>query len=165
MLIVRQAQLIIVAGLPGSGKTTYLHQLKAAGYIDWHYDDFQDHSRNKSPNPKHSRYYGSLIKHLRYHQTVAVADIRYCTPLHIQELLTALYNTVPHLSLAVEAHYFENNPQACLANVEMRARALATRNFVYEAGLIKEYSAQYEIASNLIKLPILPVRRVWEHQS
>jgi hypothetical protein len=150
-------RLIIVAGLPGAGKTTYLQRLKEQRVVQWYYDDFQDASRNKSPDPRLSRYYGSLIKHLRKGYTVAVADIRYCVPDEIQQLLGAIQQALPG-SISVEVHYFENDQARCLINAKKRAELTRTRDFSYEQGLIKHYGSRYAIwVDRSIKQITMPV--------
>src|SRR5688572_17634896 len=111
------AKILIVAGLPGAGKTTYLKKLLQDRVIDSYYDDFQDKSYEKSPEPQHSRYFRSVIKDLRHHKTVAIADIRYCIPENIYDLRDAIRAQVR--SFEMEVRYFENNPAVCESNVEV----------------------------------------------
>lgn len=151
------ARLIIIAGLPGAGKTTYLQQLKKLGEVDWFYDDFQDRSFGKSPDPRHSRYYGSLIKHLKHQKTIAVADIRYCVPSNVHQLLAVIRAKLPLQDAAIELRYFQNDPKACLANAQVRA-SLTTRDFSYETELINDYTRRYVVLAKFVRQPAMPVR-------
>jgi predicted kinase len=151
-------KLIIVAGLPGAGKTTYLQRLKEQQVIGWHYDDFQDASHNKSPDPHLSRYYDNLIEHLRSGHMVAIADIRYCVPDEIQKLLEAVRQAIPGGIIPVEVHYFENDQAQCLVNAKKRAQQTKQRDFSYEEGLIKHYGSRYALwADKSVKQVIMPV--------
>jgi hypothetical protein len=133
-------KLIVVIGLPGSGKTHYLRTLKAEKIIAGFYDDYQRGSYGKDMDPHLSKHYGPLLSKLKQGHTMAVADIAYCHQQHLDAFLRSVLKVLPDTK--VELHYFENNPTKALANIKKRARP----NFVdKEIAYVKDNSPLYII--------------------
>ena len=138
--MVMSARLIIVVGLPGSGKTTYMQKLLKDGKITAFYDDFQARAIEHDKNPYLSRHYAPLVADLRRGKSVAVSDIRYCDRSELNRLLATAISAVPDIE--IDVRYFENNPKKCAINVRKRGRD----NLVeHELGLITEYSENYRV--------------------
>ena len=138
--------LIVVIGMPGAGKTTYMEQLKQSGEISVFYDDFQADAPGKDKNPFLSKHFAALVKNLRLGKTVAVADIRYCDRRELNLLLAAVISAVPEIR--IDLRYFENAADKCRANVSKRARKWTEQEFEY----IDEYAAVYDPSSISVQL-------------
>lgn len=135
--------MIVVIGLPGSGKTYYLQKLKDSGEVSAIYDDFQAKATEKDKNPRLSRYYGLLITDLRQGKTVAISDIRYCLQTELNLLIAAVIDAVP--AITIDLRYFRNEPQKCIDNVRSRKR----ENAELELKLIEEYSQNYQVPGHV----------------
>jgi len=69
-------KIILIAGLPGSGKTTYIEKLRQEGWSI--FDDFKANAYNDSSVFWHSRNYEALISAIREGRKCLVADIDFC---------------------------------------------------------------------------------------
>ena len=133
-------KLIIVIGMPGSGKTTYLERLLQNKTITEFYDDYQGHTYDGQLDPRLSKYYTPLLTRLKRGKTLAVSDIRYCLHEELNRFVQAILEVAPETLL--EFCYFENDPQSCKKNVKKRAR---TDRVERELRLIDEYAPRYTI--------------------
>lgn len=105
--------LILLGGLPGSGKTTYAKQLEALG---WQlYDDFQRRAHADSPRFRDASRYAELIQSLRLGRKCIVADIRVLHDKYRKEGEAAVRQDVG--DIAIELRLFENDPVQCGRNV------------------------------------------------
>lgn len=97
--------LIIIIGLPGSGKTTLSNELKDEGYEV--YDDFITHFYN-----------GQVIQSIKEGKLVCLNDPRLCSyKIFERQMDTILkYITKDKIKLIL----FENNPEKCLQNIQAR---------------------------------------------
>lgn len=132
------SKLIVVIGLPGSGKSKYMEQIKAAGEVAAFYDDFQANAIQHDKNPRLSNHYSLLLKGLRGGQTIAVSDIRYCIKEELNVLIAAVIDGVP--GIALDLRYFENNPEKCIKNVNTDTH----RDVSGRLEKIKELSPMYK---------------------
>jgi predicted kinase len=73
-------KLIVVIGLPGSGKSHYVDRLLADGSVGWICHDFHADAYNDSKLVTDSRYLQELLEKLRTGHTCAIADIAFCDP-------------------------------------------------------------------------------------
>lgn len=136
-------ELIIIVGLPGSGKSTRVRELRSRG-PGLFVEDFMKGVDPKSPirrSPRFtdSRYYAELITSLRKDEPCVIADIIFCDTLIRLEAEQILRADVPRLKVTWE--FFENAPAKCLKNAEQRARESLPR----ERRLIKTLSERYFI--------------------
>lgn len=106
-------QLILLGGLPGSGKTCYAKQLEQQGWV--FYDDFQRRAAGDSPRFRDSRHYAELVSHLRRGQRCIVSDIRVIHDEYRRDAEPALRQDVGNVPS--ELHLFENDPEQCAENV------------------------------------------------
>jgi len=106
-------QLVLLGGLPGSGKTHYAKQLEQQGWI--FYDDFQQCAPGDSPDFGASRHYSELVSHLRTGRRCIVSDIRVIHDEYRRHAYTALRRDLG--AVLIELHLFENNPAQCAQNV------------------------------------------------
>lgn len=95
-------KITLIAGLPGSGKTTLASQMREAGALVL--DDFG---------------VGSSLRDLpaRLSQDLVITDVNFC---HWSTLQTAKWQLSERYGVTPEIVYFQNDPEACLANVERR---------------------------------------------
>ncbi len=76
-------KLVVVIGLPASGKSHLLKKWEAMGNAFWICEDFHADARNDSPEVTDSKYLVSLLEHLNQGFTCAVADIAFCDPVRL----------------------------------------------------------------------------------
>jgi RNase adaptor protein for sRNA GlmZ degradation len=131
------AEIILIAGLPGSGKTTYLKALQQEGWLV--FDDFKANAYNDSSVFWHSQNYEALLMVLREGQKCVVVDIDFCKTESRHEADTALREQIPDLKL--NWLFFENDFEACQANVRRRA----SRSIEDNLRAVNEYHALYRI--------------------
>ena len=98
-------QLIIVIGLPGSGKTTFCQDMTNNGYLI--FDDFISHFFN-----------GELIESLSAGNKLCICDPRLCIYDIFLRYMTIFekYINKDNIQLVL----FENNPKQCCLNIEIR---------------------------------------------
>ena len=136
------AKLIVVIGLPGSGKSHHLDKLKQRGQAFWTCHDYQANAHGQdNTDPRNSVHYNHLMEVLNSGHTAAVADIRYCIASELYRFLAEIFSTLPNLEL--ELHYFKNQPGECRKNVTERDRTREQRE--HEIAKITEYSRFYKI--------------------
>lgn len=121
-------QLIIVAGLPGAGKSTYIRELKDANEVESVYDDYfatqfnekvetkKDIDRNK--NPLQNTRYSQLVQDLSEGKTVLVSDIVFYIPRHRNTFISAIIDAV--VDVEFRFVFFEIDLEKSIKNIELR---------------------------------------------
>lgn len=107
---------ILLAGLPGSGKTTHLCQMRRDGWLV--FDDYKAKALDDCSAFRKSRKFSALISALRDGLSCAVADIDFCRTESRQGAESVLLAEVP--GVRVGWRFFENDPSACEANIRSR---------------------------------------------
>jgi predicted kinase len=109
------AKVVIVVGLPGSGKSHFVksHRSQYNGLVVCDY--FKD-SLVPTLSLPGSRHYQDLLKSLREGRDCLIADIAFCQAPRRAETVRILAELVP--AAIVEWVFFENNSEACRANIE-----------------------------------------------
>src|ERR1700693_3480498 len=113
MTELHMAKLIIVVGLPGSGKSAFLDPLRPSlpGLC---IHDFMKDSRGGA-HFTHSQHYSALIEHLRAGRDCAIADREYCdtwTRIEIEQVVR-----VDIANIEIEWVFFAKDVEACQANI------------------------------------------------
>jgi hypothetical protein len=139
-------EIVLIAGLPGCGKTTYLCEMLRDHWLI--FDDFKREAFNDSSKFRDSRKFSALIQALRDQLRCVVADINFCRLDSRQEAEREVCAEVPGVRLSWR--FFENDPSACEANVTARNRVCLQR----ELNLIGEYSPLYCIPRDAVVLPV-----------
>lgn len=105
--------LVLMGGLPGSGKTHYAMQLERLGWI--FYDDFQGGAAGDSSRFRASRHYANLVSKLHDRRRCIVSDIRVIHDEYRRDAEAAIRQDLG--SVPAELHLFENDPKQCAKNV------------------------------------------------
>lgn len=112
------AKVILIAGLPGSGKSTYGKKLKARlGAADY-LDDYHANAIGDDPAFKRGRQYERLIAGLKNGETWIASDIESCRPQKRREVEATLQEDVPQV--VIEWHFLATDEDTCRRNVEQR---------------------------------------------
>jgi hypothetical protein len=138
--------IILIAGLPGSGKTTHMDSMRRDGWTV--FDDFKANAYDDSPAFQHSRNYQTLLSALRAGQKCAVADIDFCTTSSRAEPEIILRRQIPDVKLSWL--FFTNDFHACRENVKRRA----SRSLEENLRKLEEYSLLYRIPTGARVLPV-----------
>lgn len=140
------AELVLIAGLPGSGKTMYMEPLVQAGWTI--FDDFKANAYNDSSIFFHSRNYEPLLNALREGQKCVVADIDFCKADSRNEAELVLRYQLPDIRL--RWLFFANDFHACQSNIKRRTSRSIDDNF----RALNNYCAQYEIPAGAQVIPV-----------
>lgn len=128
---------LLLAGLPGCGKTTYLHKLQSDGWLV--FDDFKAGSVADSPEFHKSRHFSALLESLRDGARCVVADIDFCRTESRAEAEHALRTEVPGVEIGWR--YFSHDERACEANIKRRSRDSLEADLM----ALRRYSRLYSI--------------------
>jgi len=129
--------LLAVAGLPGSGKTTYLSELAGIGWLC--FDDFKNMAVRNSRQFRHSPHFATLLARLREGVNCAVTDIDFCRTESRAEASDVLRTELPNVEICWL--FFSHTVEDCAANIVRRGR----RSVREDLGELSRYSACYQI--------------------
>jgi len=108
-------KLIIVIGLPGSGKSYKLYSLKEKGEVDFIYDDFHGKSKYDIACIENSRHYIDLMDNLMTGHTCAISDIEFCLSNRMAYIID--YFKKQFGDIEIRSLYFNNDQEACSLNI------------------------------------------------
>jgi hypothetical protein len=141
-----ESEVVLLVGLPGSGKTTYLSQMLQDGWLI--FDDFKALAINDCSKFRSSQGFPKLIRALRDGRRCVVADINFCKTESREEAERDLLAEVP--SVSISRRFFENDPFACEANLINRNR----QSLQNELRDLQAYSPFYYIPEGSVVLPV-----------
>jgi adenylate kinase family enzyme len=131
------ARLILIAGLPGSGKTTYGDKLAAKLGTKNYVDDYHAKAKDNSPNFINGRKYNELIEGLKNEELWIASDIEWCRPKKRREAETAVRKAVPHIH--IEWLFLAIDENTCRQRVLQRCRSSAPNELSKIDELLCEY--------------------------
>lgn len=138
-------QILLVAGLPGSGKSTYLRELEESGWL--FFDDFKHMAFKNSRQFRHSPHFATLLGHLREGSRCVVTDIDFCRTESRADAMEVLRAEIP--GLEIRWLYFSRSVEDCAENIRRRSRP-ALRHELRE---LSKYSACYQIPEGAQERP------------
>src|SRR5271166_5289503 len=106
-------EVLILVGLPGCGKTTYLEELRREGWAD--FDDFKSGAVDNSPEFRKSFRFVALVASLHAGRRCVVADIDFCCSNSREEACNVLSYLLP--TLKIRWCFFAPDTEACEKNV------------------------------------------------
>ncbi len=104
---------LLIAGLPGSGKTMHMCDLSRDGWLV--FDSFKKYAFDDCSAFRKSRNFAALIQALRSGVKCVVADVNFCRTESRAEADSVLLTEVP--GIEINWLYFSNDSQACKANI------------------------------------------------
>lgn len=128
---------LLVAGLPGCGKTTCLGELQRDGWLT--FDDFKAGAIDNSRSFHKSRRFGALLVGLRDGHRCVVADIDFCNSESRNEAENVLRAAVP--GLKIRWWFFANDERSCEENIRRRSRD----SLAADLRELRKYSRIYSI--------------------
>lgn len=141
-----ESDLVLIAGLPGCGKTTRLCRMLEAGWLI--FDDFKANAVDHNSAFRKSRRFRALISAYSDGVRCAVADIDFCKTESREEAEIVLGTEIPGVKL--EWLFFANDWAACEVNILRRNRS--TREEELEK--LRELSASYQIPPGATVIPV-----------
>ena len=133
---------ILIAGYPGSGKSTYGKKLKITIDAVEYVDDYHKNAVNSNPAFDHGRKYHEMIEGLQQGETWIASDITWCKPQIRRTVEDALRVIVP--DIMIEWHFIESDEDVCRERVSARGRESAKD----ELQKIDKLSHEYHIPPN-----------------
>ena len=141
-------KVILIAGLPGAGKTTYGKQLASELSAEF-FDDFKLNAINDSSLFHCSRHYHRLTHLLKTGKPCVVTDIDFCNGQSREEAETRIRENVPDVD--VQWRFFANDPEKCLENVRKRKRT----SVLADETMIRKYSNSYRFPNGAMVIPVV----------
>jgi hypothetical protein len=144
-------QLILLGGLPGSGKSFYISALVERGWRE--FDDFQTNAPSNSVDFRDSRQFPALVAALGQGDRCVVGDIRLIHQPYRESAQLALGSAIGPISSQFQV--YENQPALCSRNVE---RDL-DRRLEDRLKAISHWTHHHSVPSDAVLL------RVWRNDS
>jgi AAA domain len=139
-------EILILVGLPGCGKTTYIKELRSAGWAD--FDDFKSNAVNDSPAFTNASRFEELVASLHAGRKCVVADIDFCRTDSREEASNVLSSLLPRLN--IRWCFFEPDPSTCERNVRHRNRD----SLNLDLAKLQEYSPVYHVPEGAELRPV-----------
>ena len=147
-------EVVLLAGLPGCGKTTYLCQMCRDDRLV--FDDFKALAFEDCSKFCSSRKFSALIAAIQDGLRCAVADIDFCDTDARNVAESILRAEIP--GLAVRWEFFANDRSACEANIRTRNRSCLQR----ELDCLAKYSPSYNIPEGVVVLSVWQKYENWQ---
>jgi hypothetical protein len=144
------ATVVLMAGLPGSGKT-WLIINEYKGYLM--FDDYKNKAINDSCRFNHSRHFHDLTKALKNDDNCVVSDIDFCRTEARDEADHFLKEYAPDAKR--KWIFWENNPNACRCALNY-LKETKGRDITKKLEKLEYYTERYNIPTGVIP------RRIWQ---
>jgi predicted kinase len=141
------AHLILLGGLPGSGKSKYLERLETEGWTV--FDDFQKRAINNVALFRMSRHYSELVQALREGRPSVVADVRLVTAEYRDDAERTLRADLS--GLAIELRLFELDQAQCAENIK---NSPDPRDVPNRLRILGEFAPQHSMPQGAVRLPV-----------
>lgn len=141
-------RLLVVVGLPGSGKSRLIDERLGQTVTGLRVHDFHADAIDGSPEVKKSRHYIPLVQKLKAGHDCVIADIEFCRPGRRDAFVRTLQEALP--GLEVEFHCLRNQPDRCIRNVLSRCR----KSVDEERRKILELSNDYTLPAGAIEYDV-----------
>jgi len=142
-------KLIIIIGLPGSGKFCYLEDLCKKREVQYIYDDFHANAFNDSRKVVGSQHFCALISHLKNGEDCAISDVAFCKNTRLKEVIDETMKEAKDVK-KIELIYFKNEPENCIQNIKARNRKSSDK----EINLVGELTGAYKIPDGAKQVPV-----------
>lgn len=136
-------KIIVVSGLPGSGKSTHIKETfeNKKGYLVIS-EDYQANAYNDSEEFEDSQHYSKLLETLNMNLIPVIGDLRYCSKKEQNKLVEAIHKINPDIE--VKWVFLMTSPEKCKDNIDKRNRATKTK----EKALVDQYSRLFSVPDN-----------------
>jgi len=142
------ARLILLGGLPGSGKSHCLAQLTAEGWEV--FDDFQKKAINNDPAFPMSRNLAALLQSLRAGRRCVVADVRLVTQTYRDSAFKTLRQELL-VEFPIDLRIFELDEAQCEENIN---NASEPRDIDGRLRILREFAPQHSLPSEATVLSV-----------
>lgn len=140
-------EIIVIVGLPGSGKSTYIEQNFEGVFV------CDDYHKSGGGSFETSVYYKDLVRTLAQGNNAVISDIAYCKDELLEETASGLLTLIGRLKInpRIKYLYFENDPDACKENIMRRKREGRVER---ELAFVDETSSRYTVPHKATVLPV-----------
>jgi len=133
---------ILIAGYPGSGKSTYGRKLRSEVNAAEFVDDYHRDSIENKLQFEYGRCYESMCRGLEKGETWMASDIMWCLEPNRLAVEAALRQQVP--GVAIEWHYLDIDASVCRERVKVRG----WKRVQFELAKIEDLSKACKIPSD-----------------
>lgn len=132
--ILANKNVIVIIGLPGSGKTYLSNNIGKLGYIV--HDDFISHFYDEN-----------LMQNIVNNIKVCINDSRLCIPSVFHRYMEIIVKSVNIENILLIA--YENNPSKCICNIENRINKDRFTNSIYQYSKIYSKSTYQKMIQQI----------------
>jgi tRNA splicing ligase len=146
-------KILVITGMPGSGKTSYLKEHMSEFGDALICDDYYKSGPGRTVEFRGSVYYTDLREALKTGRNVVIADIVFCEDEFRSEMQDGIKALIEELEVEAEVEYrfFANDPEACIENILQRNRQDRVKS---ELKFIATHKDNYHIPSDTVLLPV-----------